>query len=122
VIKTSGLYHIHLHVRDLQRSLKFYQGVFGMEVLYRAGPSMAFLRTPGGQDLVTLNQAEASDRSVGESGGIAHFGFALDDSESLDKAVAEVEKHGGKLMKRGEHSPGHAYAYFTDPDGCWFEL
>jgi metallothiol transferase len=120
MIKTSGLNHIHLHVSDLERSVKFYEGVFGMKVMYRAGPTMAFLRTPGGNDVITLNQA--SDGSVGEHGGIAHFGFALDESESLDTAVKEVEKHGGKLFKRGEHSPGHFFAYFTDPDGYCFEL
>jgi predicted enzyme related to lactoylglutathione lyase len=31
MIQTQGLTHIHLMVRDLERSLRFYQGVFGMK-------------------------------------------------------------------------------------------
>jgi metallothiol transferase len=120
MIKTSGLYHIHLHVRDLGRSLAFYQGVFGMKVMYQAGPTMAFLRTPGGQDTITLNQVD--DQTPGQHGGIAHFGFALDEGESLDEAVKIVERNGGKLLRRGEHAPGHSFAYFADPDGYCFEL
>ena len=55
MIKTQGLTHIHLVVRDLERSLRFYQGVFGMEERFRDGPKMVFLNTPGSPDLITLN-------------------------------------------------------------------
>ncbi len=47
MIKTQGLTHIHLVVRDLERSLRFYQDVFGMEERFRDGPRMVFLNTPG---------------------------------------------------------------------------
>ena len=46
MVKTQGLTHIHLVVRDLERSLQFYQGVFGMEERFRDGPKMVFLNTP----------------------------------------------------------------------------
>lgn len=57
MIKTQGLTHIQLAVRDVNRSLKFYQGVFGMEVQYWHGSKMVFLRTPGDKDTITLAQA-----------------------------------------------------------------
>ena len=38
MIKTHGLHHIHLVVRDLERSLSFYQQAFGMQEMFRAGP------------------------------------------------------------------------------------
>ena len=50
MIKTHGLTHLHLAVRDLQRSLEFYQGVFGMTVHFWDGPTMVFLNTPGTPD------------------------------------------------------------------------
>ncbi len=53
MIKTQGLTHIHLAVRDIQRSLAFYSEVFGMEVRFWDGPSMVFLGTPGAQDTFT---------------------------------------------------------------------
>ncbi len=67
MIRTQGLTHIHLVVRDLERSLRFYQGVFGMEERFRAGPKMVFLNTPGSEDLITLIEDSAEERLAGES-------------------------------------------------------
>jgi catechol 2,3-dioxygenase-like lactoylglutathione lyase family enzyme len=122
MIRTRGLYHIHLVVRDLARSLRFYQGVFGLEELFRDGPKMVFLRTPGAQDLITLNEDAAEAEHAGESGGIAHFGFKLADDADLGAAIAAVEAAGGRLLRRGEHAPGAPFAYVADPDGYAIEL
>jgi catechol 2,3-dioxygenase-like lactoylglutathione lyase family enzyme len=122
MIKTQGLTHIHLVVRDLERSLKFYEGVFGMEERFRDGSKMVFLNTPGTRDLVTLNEDPTEAQNAGVSGGIAHFGFRLANSADLDAAIEEVETAGGKLIRRGEHSPGVRYAYIEDPDGYVIEL
>jgi predicted enzyme related to lactoylglutathione lyase len=40
----------------------------------------------------------------------------------LDGAIAQVETSGGKLIRRGEHSPGASFAYVRDPDGYLIEL
>ena len=122
MIQTQGLTHIHLVVRDLERSLRFYQGVFGMEECFRDGPKMVFLNTPGSEDLITLNEDPAEAQLAGVNGGVAHFGFCLTDSAELDAAVAEVEAAGGKLIRRGEHAPGVLFAYVEDPDGYVIEL
>ena len=122
MIKTQGLTHIHLVVRDLERSLRFYKTVFGLEERYRDGPTLVFLNTPGSPDLVTLNQDREHREDAGVKGGIAHFGFRLQNASDLDSAIAEVEAEGGTLLQRGEHAPGVAYAYVTDPDGYVIEL
>ena len=122
MIRTQGLSHIHLVVRDLERSLRFYQRVFGMEERFRDGPKMVFLNTPGSNDLVTLNEDPAERRLAGVNGGVAHFGFRLADSRDLDAAISLVEAAGGKLVRRGEHAPGAAFAYVADPDGYVIEL
>jgi catechol 2,3-dioxygenase-like lactoylglutathione lyase family enzyme len=122
MIKTQGLTHIHLVVRDLERSLRFYEGVFGMQESFRDGPTMVFLNTPGTRDLITLNEDPAEARNAGVSGGIGHFGFRLSSSADLDAAIEEVEAHGGRLIRRGEHGPGVPFAYFADPDGYVIEL
>lgn len=115
MIRTQGLTHIHLVVRDLERSLRFYRGVFGMEERFRDGPGMVFLNTPGSRDLITLNEDPAEAPHAGVNGGVAHFGFRLADSVALDTAIAEVEAAGGKLIRRGEHAPGVSFAYVSDP-------
>jgi catechol 2,3-dioxygenase-like lactoylglutathione lyase family enzyme len=122
MVRTRGLTHVHLVVRDLERSLRFYQSVFGMQERFRAGPKMVFLNTPGSQDLVTLNEDPAEARLAGVNGGVAHFGFRLASSGDLDAAIAEVEAAGGKLIRRGVHGPGVPFAYVADPDGYVIEL
>jgi catechol 2,3-dioxygenase len=121
MIRTEGLTHIQLVVADLDRSLRFYKQVFGMEEMFRDGPDFVFLRTPGSRDTITLN---ASNPGVtpGDSAGVSHFGFRLVEPSDLDRAISEVCAAGGRLVERGEHSPGVAYAYVSDPDGYTIEL
>jgi catechol 2,3-dioxygenase-like lactoylglutathione lyase family enzyme len=122
MVKTAGLTHIHLVVRDMERSLRFYRSVFGMEEQFRVGPHMVFLSTPGSHDLITLNQDEAEQAKAGDGGGIAHFGFNLLGAADLNAALVEVEQAGGKLVSRGEHAPGVPFLYVADPDGYVIEL
>lgn len=122
MIATRGLTHLHLVVRDLERSLGFYRTVFGMKERFREGSTMVFLSTPGSGDLITLNEDPEHRSSAGVSGGIAHFGFRLRNAADLDKAIAEVEAAGGSLLERGEHPPGVPFAYVADPDGYVIEL
>jgi len=120
MIETEGLTHIHLRVADLERSLRFYQQVFGMEELFRE-EDLVFLRTPGSSDMITLNPYD-DEGLAGSHGGIEHFGFRLKDGVSIDKAIAAVEAADGTLIRRGEHAPGVPFAYVRDPDGYVIEL
>lgn len=120
MIRTQGLTHVHLIVADLERSLRFYQQVFGMQEQFRDGPKMVFLRTPGAVDSITLNERPGDDR-IG-SGGVDHIGFRRAAGQDLDDAIRQVEAAGGRLVERGEHTPGSAYAYVADPDGYVIEL
>lgn len=122
MIRTQGLTHIHLVVRDLERSLRFYKGVFGMEERFRDGPRMVFLNTPGTSDLITLNEDPQEAQLAGVNGGVAHFGFRLASPSDIDTAISEIEGAGGKLLRRGEHAPGVPFAYVADPDGYVIEL
>ena len=121
MIKTHGLTHIHLMVKDLQRSLSFYKTVFGMEEKFWAGEGLVFLNTPGAKDAIALHQSEG-EQPTGTGGGILHFGFQLHDSADLDKAIDLVVASGGALKKRGEFTPGLPFAYVSDPDGYEIEL
>lgn len=119
MIKTEGLNHIHLRVRDLERAVGFYTKVFGLVVKFRVGSTMVFLGTPGARDTITLNLEPGA---VGPGGGILHFGFRLAKGEDLDRAIEEIRAGGGSLVERGEHEPGMPFAYVTDPDGYVIEL
>ena len=121
MIRTSGLTHLHLAVRDVRKSLKFYSDVFGMQVQFWVGEGMVFLNTPDSGDTLTLRQA-GQDEPVGPGGGVGHFGFRLQNKNELEKAIQEVVAGGGSLMEQGEHQPGVPYAYVTDVDGYVVEL
>ena len=118
-MKTKGLSHIHLAVRDLERSEKFYSGLFGLEVMFRVPPDMVFMRTPGAQDVITLRQA-AEGEDTG-SGGIGHFGFDVP-NESFQEALAEARSYGVEVLEVGRFGDGQDYAYIKDPDGYVIEL
>jgi len=42
-------------VRDIEKSVKFYTGLFGMEDIGFKDGTLVFLRTPGRNDLLALN-------------------------------------------------------------------
>lgn len=121
MIKTRGLTHISLAVRDPDTSLAFYEKVFGIKEYYRDENSIQVLG-PGRHDVIAFEKDEAN---AGKSGGIAHFGFRLIRPEDIEAAVTEVKRAGGKLIKCGEFAPGFPFAYVHDPDGyeieIWFE-
>lgn len=122
MVKTHGLTHIHLVVGDLERSVRFYKVVLGARELFREEEAnLVFLNTPGTRDVITINGGGARS----EHSGVLHFGFALQAPEDLDLAVEEVERAGGKLLRRGDRGPGAPYAYVEDPDGYeiefWYE-
>ena len=73
MVRTYGLTHINLVVRDVERSLRFYRQVFGVEE-YGRTEGLVHTRTPGCQDVITFDEQASG---AGESRGIAHFGFRL---------------------------------------------
>ena len=122
MIKTHGLTHIHLKVADLQRSLNFYQEVFGLEVLFWEGESAVFLRTPGASDLITLSLADEGEAVGG--GGLDHFGFRFQNEDDVSRAIQLVVDSGGSVVESGLSStrPGKLTAYVADPDGYVIQI
>ena len=122
MVKTRGLTHIALAVRDVDRAAQFYQQVLGAVEIYR-GDGFVQLQTPGSWDVLVL---ERQPSKSGKSGAVMHFGFRLLRPADIAAAVDDVRAAGGKIVESGEFVPGEPYVFFKDPDGnvieIWYEL
>lgn len=120
MIATRGLTHISLSVADPERSLRFYQFLFGVREYFRDDKSIQ-VQGPGEFDVLVFEKREGA----GRPGGIDHFGFRLEDPSQIGDAIREARAAGAKILKHGEFGPGLPYLYIEDPDGyvieIWFE-
>src|SRR6266702_4344176 len=71
MINSKGIFHTHLVVKDLERSLRFYSGLFGMQDIGYEDGDLVFLQTPGGRDLLALNPQGTGGHPGGCAGEIA---------------------------------------------------
>ncbi len=118
MVRTHGLTHVSLAVADPERSLRFYERVFGVREHSRDEKGILAVG-PGPHDAIGF---ERRTQRVGLRGGIDHFGFKLVEAADIDAAVSEAVAAGGALERRGEFAPGCPYAYLTDPDGYRIEV
>ncbi len=122
MIRTYGLTHVALAVRDIDRASTFYRRVFGAVEVYRQD-AFVQLQTPGARDVIVL---EKKPKRAGAAGGVVHFGFRLQNPTDIDAAARAVKRAGGRVKEQGEFVPGEPYLFATDPDGyeieIWYEL
>ena len=55
MIKTFGLTHIALPVKDVERSSAFYQEIFGVQKMY-SNPDFIQVQTPGSKDIIVFEK------------------------------------------------------------------
>ena len=121
--RTYGLTHLAIAVKNVERTLGFYQHVFDMSLMYHE-EKMIQLTTPGCHDILVFE--ERDQRLVGQTGGIAHFGFRLKEPGDLEPMLKKVVEAGGTIIDKGEFVPGSHYIFFKDLDDytveVWYEL
>jgi catechol 2,3-dioxygenase-like lactoylglutathione lyase family enzyme len=121
MIKTHGLTHIALAVKNPERSLKFYKEVFGVKEYYRDENQIQVLG-PGEYDVIAFQK---DSKLAGKKGGVLHFGFRLTNPKDINRVVTAVRKAKGTIVEQGAFSPQEPYTYIKDPDGyvveIWYE-
>jgi catechol 2,3-dioxygenase-like lactoylglutathione lyase family enzyme len=120
MIKTLGLTHIALPVKDIKKSSLFYQKIFGVKEMYRSDDFIQ-VQTPGSKDIIVFEKGKKATTSKNNF----HFGFRLTKPSGMNKIIETIKQAGGKIKDSGEFVPGEPYVFFYDPDGyeveIWFE-
>jgi len=122
------LRHFAVVVRDLEKSAKFYEDVFGLR---RVGQekldfAAAVYLSDGVINLALLNFSTGAGTAASDLKnpkafvGAHHFGFQVDDLVETQK---KIEAAGGKFFfDLGDERHGNFERKFKDPDGVIFDI
>jgi len=114
--------HVHLKVSDIDRSLEFYCGVLGFEVVARL-PQAAFISAGGYHHHIGLNTWHSRGGSPPPAGhtGLYHVAILYPDRATLGDALRRLQDAGIELDGASDHGVSEAL-YLQDPDGNGIEL
>jgi catechol 2,3-dioxygenase len=115
--------HVHLKVADLERSLSFYVGVLGFEVMQRWGDSAAFISAGGYHHHIGLNTWQSKGGSPPSPGstGLFHAAILYPTRAALADALRRLVRANVPLDGAADHGVSEAL-YLRDPDGNGLEL
>jgi catechol 2,3-dioxygenase len=112
---------VRLQVRDLERSLDYYQRVLGLEVQSRTATSAVLGAQGEARPLVWL-QAKDGIRPARRNGafGLYHFAILLPERAALGRFAAHLASLGARVGM-ADHLVSEAL-YLSDPDGLGIEV
>ena len=115
--------HVHLKASDIERSLAFYCGVLGFEVMQRMGDSAAFISAGGYHHHIGLNTWESKGGHPPPPGttGLFHTAILYPTRASLADALRRLTKANIPLDGATDHGVSEAL-YLRDPDENGVEL
>jgi catechol 2,3-dioxygenase len=114
--------HVHLKVADLDRSLGFYCGVLGFQLMQRANGA-AFISAGGYHHHLGLNTWESLGGTPPPHGttGLYHVAILYPTRAELADALRRLRKARIPLEGAADHGVSEAL-YLRDPDGNGIEL
>jgi catechol 2,3-dioxygenase len=116
--------HVVFYVRDLQRSLRFYQELLGLELSGLTFSGRAALLTGGRthHELLLIQVGPADGPPQGRRIGLYHVGWKIGDRlEQLKDAKQRAEALGFPIQGLADHTISRSL-YLRDPDGNEVEL
>jgi catechol 2,3-dioxygenase-like lactoylglutathione lyase family enzyme len=113
---TTTLFHLHLHVRDVDAAVDFYRRHCGMHVARTCGDKLTFLSDSRGFDLALYR-----DENPAPMPAWFHFGFRLENADAVHAAFARSKAHGDRPIEGVRQRNGGCFFVLTDPDGYFVE-
>jgi len=115
--------HVHLKVADIERSLAFYCGVLGFQLMARYGTQAAFFSAGGYHHHFGINTWESRNGSPPPRGttGLYHTAILYPSRPALADALRRLIAAGVPLEGASDHGVSEAL-YLRDPDENGLEL
>src|SRR5215217_1039626 len=115
--------HVHLKVSDLQRSLDFYCGLLGFELMQKYGNDAAFISAGGYHHHIGLNtwQSQGAGPAPTHAPGLFHTAILYPERKDLAQIVKRLIDAGYRLTGAADHGVSDAI-YLDDPDMNGVEL
>lgn len=115
---TTRMGAVELTVADLDRSLRYYGGQVGLELLRREGRTASL--GAGGTELLGLVE-EPGASPAGRYAGLFHFAVRVPERADLARWLAHAARDHVQLVGLSDHFVSEAI-YLTDPDGHGIEI
>lgn len=109
-------FHVHLRVKDLTESIRFYQALFHAEPSVIKGDYAKWML-----DDPQLNFAISTGEGVA---GIRHLGLQADSAEGLKEVYQNLQNADGAILEEGNTTCCYAKSeksWITDPQGVEWE-
>jgi catechol 2,3-dioxygenase len=115
--------HVHLKVSDLQRSLDFYCGLLGFELITTYGPDAAFISAGGYHHHIGLNTwySKGAPPAPQRSTGLFHTAILFPTRKDLAIAYQRLLEAGYPITGAADHGVSEAI-YLNDPDDNGIEI
>lgn len=115
--------HVHLKVSDLQKSMDFYCGLLGFELIMTYGDQAAFISAGGYHHHIGLNTWHSKDAGPApkNTAGLFHTAILYPTRKSLAEILKRLLDADYTLTGAADHGVSEA-VYLDDPDGNGVEL
>lgn len=115
--------HVHLKVSDLERSLDFYCGLLGFELITTYGDQAAFISAGGYHHHIGLNTwySKGAPPAPKQSAGLFHIAILFPTRKDLAEITKRLLEAGYPLSGASDHGVSEAI-YLNDPDENGMEL
>ena len=122
-MKVGKLLHTRYRVNDLERTVKFYRDVLGLDEVKRhkspRGSELVFLQASGSEELIEICFLPGSE-PVKCQADLTHLAFEVDNLAAFEKHLAS---HGLKFSDGPiTSSQGTTFAFVDAPEGYEIEL